>query len=195
MSTAQETSVPASNGLRAPPGPALIPTEDLQRRIAELGREITADYAGRRPLLVGVLKGAFMFMSDLIRQIDLPVELDFMAVSSYGDSTKTSGVVRILKDLDADLAGRDVLLVEDIVDSGLTLAYLRDLLAARGPASLQVCALLVREGSRPRAADLRYVGFEIPPEFVIGYGLDLAERYRNLPYICIYDEAAAEPQS
>ena len=195
MSTAQETSVPASNGLSAPPGPALIPTEDLQRRIAELGREITADYAGRRPLLVGVLKGAFMFMSDLIRQIDLPVELDFMAVSSYGDSTKTSGVVRILKDLDADLAGRDVLLVEDIVDSGLTLAYLRDLLAARGPASLQVCALLVREGSRPRATDLRYVGFEIPPEFVIGYGLDLAERYRNLPYICIYDEAAAEPQS
>ena len=194
MSTAQETSVPASNGLSAPPGPELIPTEDLQRRIAELGREITADYAGRRPLLVGVLKGAFMFMSDLIRQIDLPVELDFMAVSSYGDSTKTSGVVRILKDLDADLAGRDVLLVEDIVDSGLTLAYLRDLLAARGPASLHVCALLVREGSSPRAADLRYVGFEIPPEFVIGYGLDLAERYRNLPYICIYDEAAAEAQ-
>ena len=194
MSTAQETAVPASNGLSAPPGPALIPTEDLQRRIAELGREITADYAGRRPLLVGVLKGAFMFMSDLIRQIDLPVELDFMAVSSYGDSTKTSGVVRILKDLDADLAGRDVLLVEDIVDSGLTLAYLRDLLLARGPASLQVCALLVREGSSPRAADLRYVGFEIPPEFVIGYGLDLAERYRNLPYICIYDEAAAEAQ-
>ena len=194
MSTAQETSVPASNGLSAPPGPALIPTEDLQRRIAELGREITADYAGRRPLLVGVLKGAFMFMSDLIRQIDLPVELDFMAVSSYGDSTKTSGVVRILKDLDADLAGRDVLLVEDIVDSGLTLAYLRDLLAARGPASLHVCALLVREGSSPRAADLRYVGFEIPPEFVIGYGLDLAERYRNLPYICIYDEAAAGAQ-
>lgn len=195
MSTAQETSATASNGLSDPPGPALIPTEDLQRRIAELGREITADYAGRRPLLVGVLKGAFMFMSDLIRQIDLPVELDFMAVSSYGDSTKTSGVVRILKDLDADLAGRDVLLVEDIVDSGLTLAYLRDLLAARGPASLHVCALLVREGSRPRATDLRYVGFEIPPEFVIGYGLDLAERYRNLPYICIYDEAAAEPQS
>ncbi len=195
MSTAQETSVPASNGLSAPPGPALIPTEDLQRRIAELGREITADYAGRRPLLVGVLKGAFMFMSDLIRQIDLPVELDFMAVSSYGNSTKTSGVVRILKDLDADLAGRDVLLVEDIVDSGLTLAYLRDLLLARGPASLHVCALLVREGSSPRAADLRYVGFEIPPEFVIGYGLDLAERYRNLPYICIYDEAAAEAQS
>ena len=193
MSTAQDSLAAASNGSSPPPGPELIATDDLQRRIAELGAEITADYAGRRPLLVGVLKGAFMFMSDLIRRIDLPVELDFMAVSSYGDSTKTSGVVRILKDLDCDLAGRDVLLVEDIVDSGLTLAYLRDLLLARSPASLEVCALLVREGSRPSAADLRYVGFEIPPEFVIGYGLDLAERYRNLPYVCIYDEAAAEP--
>ena len=193
MSTAPQTSATATNGLSAPPGPELIPAEDLQRRIAELGAEITADYAGRFPLLVGVLKGAFMFMSDLIRQIDLPVELDFMAVSSYGASTKTSGVVRILKDLDADLKDRDVLLVEDIVDSGLTLAYLRDLLLARSPASLQVCALLVREGSRPSAAELRYVGFEIPPEFVIGYGLDLAERYRNLPYICIYDEDGSEP--
>lgn len=181
----------SGNGLSCPPGPELIAADTLQRRIAELGAEITADYAGRRPLLVGVLKGAFMFMSDLIRQIDLPVELDFMAVSSYGASTKTSGVVRILKDLDVDLAGRDVLLVEDIVDSGLTLAYLRDLLAARTPASLHVCALLVREGSRPSAAELRYVGFEIPPEFVIGYGLDLAERYRNLPSVCIYDQSVA----
>lgn len=193
MSTAPQSDGVSGNGLSSPPGPELIAADALQRRIVELGEEITADYAGRRPLLVGVLKGAFMFMSDLIRQIDLPVELDFMAVSSYGASTKTSGVVRILKDLDVDLAGRDVLLVEDIVDSGLTLAYLRDLLLARAPASLQVCALLVREGSRPSAAELRYVGFEVPPEFVIGYGLDFAERYRNLPYICIYDQSAAAP--
>ena len=185
----QETAG-TSNGLSVPPGSELIPADVLQQRIAELGREITADYAGRRPLFVGVLKGAFMFMSDLIRQVDLPVELDFMAVSSYGNSTKTSGVVRILKDLDIDLRDRHVLLVEDIVDSGLTLAYLRELLLARSPASLQVCALLVREGSEPRAAELSYVGFEIPPEFVIGYGLDLAERYRNLPCIRIYDEDA-----
>ena len=193
MSTAPQPDGASGNGLSTPPGHELIAAETLQQRIVELGEEITADYAGRRPLLVGVLKGAFMFMSDLIRRIDLPVELDFMAVSSYGASTKTSGVVRILKDLDVDLAGRDVLLVEDIVDSGLTLAYLRDLLLARSPASLQVCALLVREGSRPSAAELRYVGFEIPPEFVIGYGLDFAERYRNLPYICIYDQSAAAP--
>lgn len=193
MSTAPQPDGASGNGLSTPPGPELIAADALQQRIVELGEEITADYAGRRPLLVGVLKGAFMFMSDLIRQIDLPVELDFMAVSSYGASTKTSGVVRILKDLDVDLAGRDVLLVEDIVDSGLTLAYLRDLLMARSPASLQVCALLVREGSRPSAAELRYVGFEVPPEFVIGYGLDFAERYRNLPYICIYDQSAAAP--
>lgn len=193
MSTAPQADGASGNGLSSPPGPELIAADALQRRIVELGEEITADYAGRRPLLVGVLKGAFMFMSDLIRQIDLPVELDFMAVSSYGASTKTSGVVRILKDLDVDLADRDVLLVEDIVDSGLTLAYLRDLLLARAPASLQVCALLVREGSRPSAAELRYVGFEVPPEFVIGYGLDFAERYRNLPYICIYDQSTAAP--
>lgn len=191
MSTAPRPDAASGNGLSAPPGTELIAADALQLRIAELGEEITADYAGRRPLLVGVLKGAFMFMSDLIRRIDLPVELDFMAVSSYGASTKTSGVVRILKDLDVDLAGRDVLLVEDIVDSGLTLAYLRELLMARAPASLEVCALLVREGSRPSAAELRYVGFEVPPEFVIGYGLDFAERYRNLPYICIFDQSAA----
>lgn len=193
MSAAPQSDGASVNGRSSPPGRELIAADALQRRIVELGAEITADYAGRRPLLVGVLKGAFMFMSDLIRRIDLPVELDFMAVSSYGASTRTSGVVRILKDLDVDLADRDVLLVEDIVDSGLTLAYLRDLLLARAPASLQVCALLVREGSRPSAAELRYVGFEIPPEFVIGYGLDLAERYRNLPYICIYDQSAAAP--
>ena len=154
--------------------------------MAELGREITADYEGRPPLLVGVLKGAFVFMSDLSRAIDLPVEFDFMAVSSYGSATRSSGVVRIMKDLDLDLTGRDVLIVEDIVDSGLTLAYLRKNLAARGPASMEVCALLVKEGLQRVELDLRYVGFTIPPDFVIGYGLDVAERYRNLPFIAEY---------
>ena len=167
-------------------GPVVVAEAVLQRRIAELGREITADYAGRSPLLVGVLKGAFVFMSDLARAIAVPVEFDFMAVSSYGSATKTSGVVRIVKDLDLDLAGRDVIIVEDIVDSGLTLAYLRRNLSARHPASLEVCALLVKEGLQRTDLDLRYVGFRIPPEFVVGYGLDAAERYRNLPYICTY---------
>src|SRR3954464_1975901 len=165
-------------------GPAIVASDDLQARIVELGREITTDYAGTRPLLVGVLKGAFMFMSDLARAIDLPVEFDFMAVSSYGSATKTSGVVRIVKDLDLDITGREVILVEDIVDSGLTLSYLRKNLAARGPATLEVCALLVKRGLQERDPDLRYIGFEIPPDFVIGYGLDVAERYRNLPYLC-----------
>jgi hypoxanthine phosphoribosyltransferase len=167
-------------------GAPVVPEEDLQRRIRELGAEITKDYAGRAPLLVGVLKGAFVFMSDLARCIDLPVEFDFMAVSSYGSATKTSGIVRIAKDLDLDLTGRDVLVVEDIVDSGLTLAYLRKNLMARNPASLEVCALLVKQGLQRSDPDLKYVGFTIPPEFVVGYGLDVAERYRNLPYICMY---------
>lgn len=167
-------------------GPVVVPTDELQDRIAALGKEITADYAGRPPLLVGVLKGAFMFMSDLARAIDLPVEFDFMAVSSYGSATRTSGVVRILKDLDLDLSARHVLIVEDIVDSGLTLAYLRRNLAARGPASLQVCALLVKDGLQKVDLDLRYVGFRIPPRFVVGYGLDVAERYRNLPEVFEY---------
>jgi hypoxanthine phosphoribosyltransferase len=167
-------------------GRVLVPEEKLQARVAELGAQITADYAGKRPLLVGVLKGAFMFMSDLARSIDLPVEFDFMAVSSYGNATRTSGVVRIVKDLDLDLQGRDVIVVEDIVDSGLTLSYLRRYLEARGPASLAVCALLLREERDAAELDLRYVGFEIPSEFVIGYGLDAAEEFRNLPDICIY---------
>jgi hypoxanthine phosphoribosyltransferase len=167
-------------------GAVVVTEEQLQGRVAELGKEITADYAGRAPLLVGVLKGAFVFMSDLARAIDLPVEFDFMAVSSYGSATKTSGVVRIVKDLDLDLTGRHVILVEDIVDSGLTLSYLRKNLRARGPATLEVCALLVREGLQRKDPDLRYVGFRIPPDFVIGYGLDVGERYRNLPYVCVY---------
>ncbi|MGH2579106.1 MAG: hypoxanthine phosphoribosyltransferase [Actinomycetota bacterium] len=167
-------------------GPMVVSEDELQSRVAELGKEITSDYQGRPPLLVGVLKGAFMFMSDLARAVDLPLELDFMAVSSYGSATKTSGVVRIIKDLDADLSGRDVLIVEDIVDSGLTLAYLRKNLAARAPATLEVCSLLVKEGLQKVDPDLRYVGFRIPPAFVVGYGLDVDERYRNLPYVCEY---------
>ena len=168
-------------------GRVVVGEDELRDRIAALGKEIAADYHGRAPLLVGVLKGAFMFMSDLARAVDLPVEFDFMAVSSYGSSTKTSGVVRIVKDLDLDLTGRDVIVVEDIIDSGLTLSYLRRNLAARGPASLEVCALLVKEGLQRDDLDLRYVGFRIPPQFVVGYGLDVQERYRNLPYVCVYE--------
>jgi len=161
-------------------GRVLISKDDLQARILALGEEITSDYAGRAPLLIGVLKGAFMFMSDLARAIDLPVEFDFMAVSSYGNSTRSSGVVRIVKDLDIDLADRDVIIVEDIVDSGLTLNYLRRNLLARNPASLQVCALLVRENHRVDEAILRYEGFRVPSDFLVGYGLDVNERFRNL---------------
>ena len=166
-------------------GRTLISEDDLQERVRALGAEITAGYQGRPPLLVGVLKGAFVFMSDLARAIDLPVEIDFMAVSSYGMSTKSSGVVRIVKDLETDLRDRHVLVVEDIVDSGLTLRYLVELLRARGPASLDVCALLVRE--KARIDDVGYIGFTIPPDFVIGYGLDVAECYRDLRAIHVYD--------
>jgi hypoxanthine phosphoribosyltransferase len=167
-------------------GRIVVGADELQERVAALGKEITADYAERPPLLVGVLKGAFMFMSDLARAIDLPVEFDFMAVSSYGSATSTSGVVRIMKDLDLDLGDRHVVIVEDIVDSGLTLAYLRKNLAARHPASLEVCALLVKEGLQKVDPAIAYVGFRIPPSFVIGYGLDVGERYRNLPYVAEY---------
>jgi hypoxanthine phosphoribosyltransferase len=168
-------------------GEIVVDPDSLQPKVAELGAAITKDYADRSPLLIGVLKGAAMFMADLARAIALPVEIDFMAVSSYGNSTKSSGVVRIVKDLDIDLTGRHVLIVEDIVDSGLTLSYLRRTLAARGAASLEVCALLVREGLQKTEEDLRYVGFRIPPKFVVGYGLDFAERYRNLPYVCVFE--------
>jgi hypoxanthine phosphoribosyltransferase len=167
-------------------GPVIIGEDELQDRIRELGKGITADYQGRAPLLVGVLKGAFVFMSDLARQIDLPVEVDFMAVSSYGSSTKTSGIVRIVKDLDLDLTGRHVLIVEDIVDSGLTLRWLRRNLLARHPASLEVCALLVKDGLQSEDPDLRYVGFHIPADFVVGYGLDVDERYRNLTEVRLW---------
>jgi hypoxanthine phosphoribosyltransferase len=167
-------------------GAIVVDEQELQQRVRDLGKEIAADYADHPPLLVGILKGAFMFMADLSRAIDLPVEFDFMAVSSYGSATRTSGVVRIMKDLDIDLSNRHVLIVEDIVDSGLTLAYLRKNLRARGPASLEVCALLVKEGLQKVDPDLKYVGFRIPPRFVIGYGLDVSEKYRNLPYVAEY---------
>ena len=170
-------------------GTVLISHEQVQTRVAELGQEITRDYAELSPLLVCVLKGAFMFMGDLARMIDRPLEVDFMAVSSYGNSTRTSGVVRIVKDLDIDLGGRDVLIVEDVVDSGLTLSYLRRNLLARNPASLEVCALLARASRQrnPKLADeVRYVGFTIGDEFVVGYGLDAGERFRNVGDICAY---------
>ncbi len=186
MANDQRASL-SSGGYAA--GRLLISEEDLQARIRALGREITADYAGRAPLLVGVLKGAFMFMSDLARAIDLPVEFDFMAVSSYGHSTRSSGVVRIVKDLDLDLADRDVIIVEDIIDSGLTLNYLRRNLLARNPASLEVCALLVRENHRMDGSILRYEGFRVPSDFLVGYGLDVNERFRNLPDIRVVASA------
>jgi hypoxanthine phosphoribosyltransferase len=167
-------------------GRIVVEEVDLQQRIQELGKDIASDYAANPPLLVGILKGAFMFMADLARAIDLPVEFDFMAVSSYGSATRTSGVVRIMKDLDLDLTDRHVLIVEDIVDSGLTLAYLRKNLRARNPRSLEVCALLVKEGLQKADPDLKYVGFKIPDRFVIGYGLDVDERYRNLPFVAEY---------
>jgi hypoxanthine phosphoribosyltransferase len=164
-------------------GEVLVTAEDLKRRVLELGEEISRDYAARPLLLIGVLKGAVFFLSDLMRYIDVPVEVDFMAVASYGSATDSSGVVRILKDLDASIEGRDVLIVEDIVDSGLTLQYLLRNLGSRNPRSLEVCALLTKPERRKVDLPTRYVGFEIPDRFVVGYGLDYAERYRNLPYV------------
>ncbi len=164
-------------------GEELVSAEALQRRVRELGADISRDYAGQPLLLVGVLKGAVFFLSDLMRWITIPVEVDFMAVASYGSATDSSGVVRILKDLDAAIEGRDVLIVEDIVDSGLTLQYLLRNLGSRNPNSLEVCALLTKPDRRKVDLPTRYVGFEIPNKFAIGYGLDHAERYRNLPYV------------
>jgi hypoxanthine phosphoribosyltransferase len=171
-------------------GEVLVTAEELQKRVAELGRQITSDYEAAPPrplLLVGVLKGAVFFLSDLMRYIEVPVEVDFMAVASYGSATDSSGVVRILKDLDASIEGRDVLIVEDIVDSGLTLQYLLRNLGSRNPASLEVCALLTKPERRKVDLPTRYVGFEIPDRFVVGYGLDYAERHRNLPFVAVLD--------
>jgi hypoxanthine phosphoribosyltransferase len=166
-------------------GEILIDQPTLQARIGELGAEISADYAGRDLLLVGVLKGAVFFMADLMRELTVPCEIDFMAISSYGAATDSSGVVRILKDLDINIADREVLVVEDIIDSGLTLSYLMRNLRARKPASLEICALLTKPERREIDVPVRYIGFEIPNRFVIGYGLDFAERYRNLPYVAV----------
>jgi hypoxanthine phosphoribosyltransferase len=175
-------------------GQILVQPDDLGHRVTELAKEISRDYEGRELLLVGVLKGAVFFLSDLMRQLEVPCEVDFMAVSSYGSSTESSGVVRILKDLDTPIDGRDVLVVEDIVDSGLTLKYLLKTLSARGPASLEVCALLEKPERRKVDLQIRYTGFEIPNRFVIGYGLDHGERYRNLPYVAVLNQNAASAE-
>jgi hypoxanthine phosphoribosyltransferase len=169
-------------------GEILVQRDELAHRVRELGEEISSDYGGREVFLVGVLKGAVFFLSDLMRHMRVPCEVDFMAVSSYGSSTDSSGIVRILKDLDAPIQGRDVLIVEDIVDSGLTLSYLLRTLKARDPASLEVCALLTKPERRKVELPIRYVGFEIPNRFVIGYGLDHGERFRNLPFVAVLEE-------
>ncbi len=170
-------------------GEVLVSAEDLQRRVRELGAEISSDYSDRRLLLVGVLKGAVFFLSDLMRFIEIPVEVDFMAVASYGSATDSSGVVRILKDLDTAIEDRDVLIVEDIVDSGLTLQYLLRNLGSRNPKTLEVCALLTKPARRKVSLQAKYVGFEIPNTFVVGYGLDYAERHRNLPFVAALERA------
>lgn len=174
---------PWNGGLTDDLSRILLTTEEIQRRTAELGRQLAADYAGKDPLLVGILSGSFLFIADLVRSMNLQLGVDFMAVSSYGDRTTSSGVVRILKDLNSSIAGRDVILVEDIVDSGLTLDYLVHNLRTRQPASLRVCSLLDKKEARQRAVEIAYVGFECPNEFVVGYGLDYGGRYRNLPFI------------
>lgn len=164
----------------------LFAEDEIAARVAELGAHLTRDYAGRNLLVVGVLTGAALFVCDLVRRVELPLALDFMTVSSYGASTRTSGVVRILKDLEAPLDGKDVLLVEDIVDTGLTLAYLLDALRSRGPASLRSCAFLDKPARRLRAVSVDYVGFTIPNHFVVGYGLDFNQLHRNLPFVGIF---------
>jgi hypoxanthine phosphoribosyltransferase len=169
-------------------GETLIGSERLHERVAEIGAEISSDYADRDLVMVGVLKGALIFMADLMRELTVPCEIDLMAVSSYGSSTDSSGVVRILKDLDTSIGGRDVLIVEDIVDSGLTLQYLLRNLNARDPASIEVCALLTKPERRRVDTPIRYVGFEIPDRFAIGYGLDHAQRYRNLDYVAVLED-------
>lgn len=165
----------------------LLDADTIRRRVEELGDQITRDYAGKELLLVGLLRGAVVFLADLARQIDLPVEIDFMAISSYGSRAESSGVVRILKDLEENIEGRHVLVVEDIIDSGLTLEYILNLLRARNPASLKVCALLRKQKAGARPVQVDYVGFEIPDRFVVGYGLDYAQAYRNLPYVAVLE--------
>ena len=166
----------------------LITSEQIQEKVRELGARITQDYAGEKLLLVGVLRGAVVVMGDLMRRIDLPCEIDFMDISSYGSGASSSGVVRILKDLEEDITNRHVLIVEDIIDTGLTLSYLRRSLLARKPASLEICTLLTKPARRRVELDIKYLGFEVPDEFVVGYGLDYAGAYRNLPDICVLKE-------
>lgn len=166
----------------------LIEEKELQAKVAELGAKITGDYKDKDLLIVCVLKGAVVFVSDLIRKIDLPLDIDFMAISSYGANTKSSGVVRILKDLNMSIEGKHVLIVEDIIDSGLTLAYLMENLKSRGPASVEICTILDKIERRTIDLDIKYTGFQVPDEFVVGYGLDYAEKYRNLPYIAVLKE-------
>lgn len=170
----------------------LFSAEQIRARIGELGREIARDYAGRNPLLVGVLKGACVFVSDLMRAIDMPLGLEFIAISSYGSATRTSGEVRLVKDLDVAVEGRDILVVEDIVDTGITLSYLLATLRARGAASVKLAAMLDKYERREREVPIDYLGFKIPDAFVVGYGLDFAERYRNLPYIAILKEVNSD---
>jgi hypoxanthine phosphoribosyltransferase len=171
-------------------GEILIQADELQARIADLGVEISRDYDGREILIVCVLKGAVLFVADLMRQLTVPCEVDFMAVSSYGSATRSSGVVRILKDLDGSIEGKDVLIVEDIIDSGLTLQYLMRNLRSRGPASVEVCSLLTKPSRREVEVPIRYTGFELPDRYAVGYGLDLDQRYRNLPYVAALTDAA-----
>jgi len=163
----------------------LLSEEEIAKRVKELGKQLTEEYKGRELLIVGILKGCMLFLSDLVRTIDLPLTMDFMVVSSYGTATKSSGVVRIIKDLEREIEGKDVLIVEDIVDSGLTLSYLIENLKTRNPKSIKVCSLLDKPDRRKAQVDIEYVGFKIPDEFVVGYGLDYAEVYRNLPFVCV----------
>jgi len=166
----------------------LLSREAIEARVAEMAREITEDYRDQDLVMVGILKGAFVFMADLARRVELPLEIDFVAVSSYGKDTRSSGVVQIIKDLDLSITGRDVLLVEDIVDTGLTLRYLAEMLRSRDPASLEICALLNKKEARKVDIDIKYCGFDVPPFFVVGYGLDYAEKYRQLPYVGILED-------
>jgi len=170
----------------------LLNEEQIHTRVRELGEQISRDYAGKEVLIVGILKGAFVFCADLLRALSVPVQVDFMAVSSYGASTESSGVLRILKDLDASVTGRHVLLVEDIVDTGLTLRYLREYLERQGPASLRICTLLDKPARRQTPVTVEYVGFQIPDEFIVGYGIDYAENYRSLPYIGVIGDVTDE---
>ncbi|MGI6585552.1 MAG: hypoxanthine phosphoribosyltransferase [Lutisporaceae bacterium] len=163
----------------------MISEEEIAKRVKELGKQLTEDYRGKELLIVGILKGCMLFLSDLVRAIELPLTMDFMVVSSYGTTTKSSGVVRIIKDLEREIEGKDVLIVEDIVDTGLTLSYLVENFKSRNPKSVRICSLLDKPDRRKAQVDIEYVGFKIPDEFVVGYGLDYGENYRNLPFVCV----------